>query len=122
MILVSYKHINTVTVEVLTIAYTTYIIADEIHLAAMLWYNQPCYDAISHVVMQSATGCNTRWLLFQVNCINIMADGITTTETNIKSMLMRAKELSPAVLLLKNIDLLTREDVLKGHCKCRCCR
>ena len=53
----------------------------------------------------------------QSNCVHFVADTVNTTEARIKDILQRAQSVSPSVLLLRNINVLTKEEPMNVESK-----
>ena len=51
----------------------------------------------------------------QSNCVHLVADTVNTTETRIRDILQRAQSVSPSVLLLRNINVLTKEEPMNAE-------
>lgn len=47
----------------------------------------------------------------QINCVHLVCDTITSTENRIRELLTKARSFSPAVVLLRNIHTLTRDEI-----------
>lgn len=50
--------------------------------------------------------------------MNLVADSVNSTETRIQDVLRRTQSVSPVILSLTNIDILTKEEALKAESKC----